>query len=167
MQKYDSKRGGFTIVELLIVIVIIGILAAITIVAFNGVQQRAKVTSAQSDLTSISKHTAIHQTLNDTYPTSHTAWRAILTSAGLPDVIGNATNKQFVICSTATESVVIATTPISNGTTSGQTYYFVKNGKPGTFAFDTSITGTYQLDRLCNQPAALPGASYRQWSNNL
>lgn len=33
---------GFTIVELLIVIVVIGILAAITIVAFNGVQNRAK-----------------------------------------------------------------------------------------------------------------------------
>lgn len=35
------KQPGFTIVELLIVIVVIGILAAITIVAYNGVQQRA------------------------------------------------------------------------------------------------------------------------------
>ena len=37
-----SYRSGFTIVELLIVIVVIGILAAITIVAFNGIQQRAQ-----------------------------------------------------------------------------------------------------------------------------
>ncbi len=36
---------GFTIVELLIVIVVIGILAAITIVAYNGIQQRANNTS--------------------------------------------------------------------------------------------------------------------------
>ncbi|RYF28493.1 MAG: prepilin-type N-terminal cleavage/methylation domain-containing protein [Chloroflexi bacterium] len=36
--------NGFTIVELLIVIVVIGILASITIVSFNGVQQRAKTT---------------------------------------------------------------------------------------------------------------------------
>lgn len=34
-------NSGFTIVELLIVIVVIGILAAITIVAYNGIQQRA------------------------------------------------------------------------------------------------------------------------------
>lgn len=41
----QRKDHGFTIVELLIVIVVIGILAAITIVAFNGVQQRANNTS--------------------------------------------------------------------------------------------------------------------------
>jgi len=44
------NRKGFTIVELLIVIVVIGILAAITIVAFNGVQQRARTAAIQSDL---------------------------------------------------------------------------------------------------------------------
>lgn len=38
-----SKRvRGFTIVELLIVIVVIAILAAITILAYNGIQQRAR-----------------------------------------------------------------------------------------------------------------------------
>jgi prepilin-type N-terminal cleavage/methylation domain-containing protein len=38
------KRQGFTIVELLIVIVVIAILAAITIVAYNGIQNRSKST---------------------------------------------------------------------------------------------------------------------------
>lgn len=42
--------SGFTIVELLIVIVVIGILAAITLVAYNGVQDRAATASLQSDL---------------------------------------------------------------------------------------------------------------------
>lgn len=46
---------GFTIVELLIVIVIIGILAAITITAYNGVQQRARDTQRKADLAQIAK----------------------------------------------------------------------------------------------------------------
>lgn len=42
MHKRNTR--GFTIVDLLIVIVVIAILAAITIVAFNGIQQRARNT---------------------------------------------------------------------------------------------------------------------------
>lgn len=50
-----GKQKGFTIVELLIVIVVIGILAAITIVAFNGVQNKAKSAAIQSDLNTAAK----------------------------------------------------------------------------------------------------------------
>jgi len=50
-----SKPSGFTIVELLIVIVVIGILAAITIVAFNGVQDRAKIAATQAAATQATK----------------------------------------------------------------------------------------------------------------
>ncbi len=42
MSSLRQRQYGFTIVELLIVIVVIAILAAISIVAYNGVQQRAK-----------------------------------------------------------------------------------------------------------------------------
>ena len=54
-QYKDANKSGFTIVELLIVIVVIGILAAITIVSFNGVQDRAKFATSKSDLATINK----------------------------------------------------------------------------------------------------------------
>jgi len=48
-----NKRAGFTIVELLIVIVVIAILAAITIIALSGVQQRARDSRRATDLKNI------------------------------------------------------------------------------------------------------------------
>ena len=68
-------RNGFTIVELLIVIVIIGILAAITIVAYNGIQDRARNASIQSDLTNFAKklETARLYTADGQYPATLTA----------------------------------------------------------------------------------------------
>ncbi len=43
-----SSKRGFTIVELLIVIVVIAILAAISVVAYNGIQSRAQDTTIRS-----------------------------------------------------------------------------------------------------------------------
>ncbi|MNY12565.1 Type II secretion system protein G precursor [compost metagenome] len=67
-----TQQPGFTIVELLIVIVIIGILAAITVVAFNGIQGRANDTAITSDLTNIAKQleTIKITSSNTAYPTT-------------------------------------------------------------------------------------------------
>ncbi len=51
----QTKQRGFTIVELLIVVVIIAILAAVTIVAYNGIQNRAKTSAGQSAANSVVK----------------------------------------------------------------------------------------------------------------
>ena len=50
-----KTTSGFTIVELLIVIVVIAVLAAISVAAFSSVQNRAKITRANSDLASLKK----------------------------------------------------------------------------------------------------------------
>jgi prepilin-type N-terminal cleavage/methylation domain-containing protein len=45
-----SRQSGFTIVELLIVIVVIGILAALVITTFSGIQQKGRDTKRQTDV---------------------------------------------------------------------------------------------------------------------
>lgn len=63
-----EKQKGFTIVELLIVIVVIGILAAITVVAYNGIQQRAQNTVLTSDLANAIKAMRVYHADNGSYP---------------------------------------------------------------------------------------------------
>lgn len=57
----NIKNKGFTIVELLVVIVVIGILASITIVGYTGISNKAVVASIQSDLSNISKKLKLFQ----------------------------------------------------------------------------------------------------------
>jgi prepilin-type N-terminal cleavage/methylation domain-containing protein len=45
-----NRQSGFTIVELLIVIVVIGILAALVITTFSGIQQKGRDTKRQTDV---------------------------------------------------------------------------------------------------------------------
>jgi prepilin-type N-terminal cleavage/methylation domain-containing protein len=59
---------GFTIVELLIVIVVIGILAAITLVAYGGIQERARFSSMRSDLASMNKAIRLYHAQYGSYP---------------------------------------------------------------------------------------------------
>ena len=63
-----KTKSGFTIVELLIVIVVIAILAAISVVAFNGIQARAQNTSRLTELNAWSKIFALYKGTYGSYP---------------------------------------------------------------------------------------------------
>lgn len=66
----NKRVGGFTIVELLIVIVVIGILAAITIVAFNGMQGRARDNDRYTGVKAIIKALELYKVDNGRYPST-------------------------------------------------------------------------------------------------
>lgn len=69
---WASNHRGFTIVELLIVIVVIGILAGLTMVGFSTVQKRAVDAARISDMQTIMKALQMYKETNGTFP-SHGA----------------------------------------------------------------------------------------------
>jgi prepilin-type N-terminal cleavage/methylation domain-containing protein len=53
--RHTTARSGFTIVELLIVIIVIAIVAAISVAAYNGIQDRARASAANQVLSDAAK----------------------------------------------------------------------------------------------------------------
>lgn len=64
----NINKRGFTIVELLIVIVVIAILAAISIVAYTGIQARANNSSAATAAENVAKKIEIFNSVTGSYP---------------------------------------------------------------------------------------------------
>ncbi len=68
--KNIKANQGFTIVELLIVVVVIAILAAITIVSYNGITSQANASAAKSTAASVQKKIELFYAEKSAYPTS-------------------------------------------------------------------------------------------------
>lgn len=121
------KKAGFTIVELLIVIVVIAILAAISIVAYNGIQNRARASSASSALNQASKRLAIFAIDNsDSYPSTSEAFFTEIgaSSSGVKDDITyqysvNNSVSPKTYCVTATTGSISYTTTQSSTPSAG------------------------------------------------
>jgi len=76
-----QNRFAFTIVELLVVIVVIGILAAITLISYNSIRNKAVIASMQSDLSNAARQLKMFSIDNGTYP--------LTTDCGQPDSTTN------------------------------------------------------------------------------
>lgn len=111
-----KKNVGFTIVELLIVIVVIGILAAITIVAYNGIQQRAMANVASSALAQANKKLELYKVDAGGYPTTGN-----LSSANVVDgdVTFQYTSNGSTYCLTGTKGTVSYKTTNQSTPTAG------------------------------------------------
>lgn len=71
--KYNTERdysAGFTIVELLVVIVVIGILAAVVTISFSDISIKAAEASLKSDLKNASTTLALYKVNHDIYPSN-------------------------------------------------------------------------------------------------
>jgi general secretion pathway protein G len=175
----QTRRTGFTIVELLIVIVVIGILAAITIVAYNGVQGRARDSQRVSDLKGIVKALEIYKVNNGTYPTPVSTPNASSWEVST-DGSGNATNFLSALVSTTGVSKV-PVDPINTGTTlnpsiNNATYeYFYYVYPAGTNGCDATrgafyVLGATRMNSIASGQthSSSPGfsCSGRDWAAN-
>lgn len=68
--KQSSSRDGYTLVEVMLVVVLIGLLAAIAIPAFHAVRSSAQATSYRGDLRVFSEAFQLHSMENGSWPPS-------------------------------------------------------------------------------------------------
>lgn len=115
----NKHQDGFTIVELLIVIVVIGILAAITIVAYNGIQTRARTATVTSQLTQAAQKIAVWQADNPGLAP------ATLADAGVADT-------DSVLFQLTSNNSVSPSTFCVTATSGSITYYVDNNGTAPT-----------------------------------
>jgi len=86
-------QSGFTIVELLIVVVVIAILAAITIVSYNGISQRSKESLIKSELHGAGSKIALYKAEHNRFPNA-------LSVAGFSESLDDGTTLEYIYSST-------------------------------------------------------------------
>lgn len=69
-EKHLSKRSGFTLIEIILVVVIIGILAGIAIPRMGGKTKRAQIAQAKGNITALSMAISEFEMENGSYPNS-------------------------------------------------------------------------------------------------
>lgn len=166
MHKKPGAASGFTIVELLIVIVIIGILAAITIVAYNGIQDRARISSLQSTLTNIGKTAQVYQTADGSFPASDAGVKEILQKANVWESTRTPATHTYLFCANADKYAVISMSAPnipSYSSSAGATVHFWSSDKGASKYINT--TGDANWTPNCN--LAIGAITWRQVSSSV
>jgi general secretion pathway protein G len=166
-QQYNqvARQQGFTLVELLIVIVVIAILAAITIVAYNGVQQRARDSRRQSDVSTIRKALELYKTDKGNYPNASSTQPVFGGWEVSTDTAGSFMEYLLPYISS------VPVDPINDTTNSPRRSYWYYHYGAGTFGCDPTKGAFYVLranfESAANAPASQnPACTMPYWGES-
>lgn len=121
----SNKSKGFTLVELLIVIVVIAILAAISIVAYNGIQQRSRDSAAASGASQLSTKVEAWNSLKASYPTAAEVGAKLVATTGdkVPEAeLGDELSGKVITTGTVSNDKPILYTQCNSGKGAKITY---------------------------------------------
>ncbi len=119
MTTLQRKQHGFTIVELLIVIVVIGILAALVITTFTGIQQKARNTERTTDIKALHGQVEAYYAQNGKYPTlanlNDSTWRGTNMKGLDPEALKDPKGADQTLAGTAAANVYSYAVTASDG----------------------------------------------------
>ncbi|MBF0096664.1 MAG: pilin [Magnetococcales bacterium] len=127
----NKRQSGFTLIELMIVIAIIGILAAVALPAYKDYAVRAKVGEALS-LSSGAKQAVAE------YRMSTSNWPADNTTAGL--AAANAITGNFVASVTATNNTIVIAFNAADSNLNGKTVTLTGTENAGSISWACTST---------------------------
>lgn len=166
MMGIKNKTTGFTVIEMLIVIVVLAILATLLILSWTGIRQKAQVAVAQDDMHAVAQSAEVFRVTYDRAPINATDFSSILQSAHVYDSTRTPA-KSYAICADANGYAFVAWNPVINGFKNGDLLYLYasSSGQQLYQLTNSSLSANDQIGKICTQVYST--AVFNAWTYNI